>query len=211
MGREEDNFAGRVTKARRGGQPLIPRIARVVCALLFILNFACALSAQNAILPAPPPYRYIPKEERARLDEAKNLKARVNLSIELSGERLDRAEALTNEQKYDEAVSELGIYQAIVEDALRSLKEGEVKGNRRRDLYRRFEIALRGQLSRLEAIRRLMPSEQAVNMHSIINAIKRVRIDAINAFYGHVVIRDVEERASGEKSAADRMTKRNEP
>ncbi|CDM65456.1 hypothetical protein [Pyrinomonas methylaliphatogenes] len=210
MGRGEDNF-GRASSAKRAPRLQILRSAKAACATLIILNLARVLFAQNVFLPAPPPYRYIPKDERARLDETKNLKSRVALSLELSGERLSRAEELTNEQKFDEAVSELGIYQAIIEDALRALKEGETKGNRRRDLYRRFEIALRGQLSRLEAIRRLMPSEQAVNMNSIINAIKRARIDAINAFYGHVVIHDIEESASQEKSAADTMTKRKEP
>lgn len=182
--------------------------------MLFCLLAAVASGAAQEIFQAPPPLVLIPKEESARLATARDAKARLRLSMELSDARLARAEQFVGMQRYDDAVKELGIYQAIIEDALHALQSSDAHGNRQRDLYRRFEIALRAQLSRLEAIRRVMPAEQSANMRAVVRATRRVRAAALNSFYGHIVIRepdDDEEPGDGAEAASEQPGKRDEP
>ncbi|WP_352430637.1 hypothetical protein [Pyrinomonas sp.] len=187
---------------------------RLLAALFCLLLAAATSGIAQEIFQAPPPLVLIPKEERERLAAARDAKARLHLSLELSEARLMRAEKLVGAQMYDDAVKELGIYRAIIEDELRALKASNAGVNRQRDLYRRFEIGLRAQLSRLEAIRRVMPSEQSANMRALVRATRRVRAEALNSFYGYVVIRESDdegEEDDGAEAASEQMRKRDEP
>lgn len=159
---------------------------------LFVLLISIEAHAQVTVgtpLPAPPPLRLVPRDERAQLDAARDVKARMRLSVELAETRLTRAEEMTSSQQFEAASRELGIYQGILDDALRFLKE-QKEQKKLREAYKRFEITLRAHGSRLETMRRTTPAEYAFNIKAITDYTKSLRGEALNGFYGDTVIRD---------------------
>lgn len=148
------------------------------------------------IAPGPaPPLKYVPAEERARLSQEQDLKDRTRLSIELAEARLARAEQQVASSRFDAASGELGIYQALVEDAMQHLrKEGVPVGgkvpNKIRDIYKRIELVLRAHGPRLETLRRSSPSEEAVNVRAVFEYTRLARAEALNSFYGETVLRE---------------------
>jgi hypothetical protein len=169
---------------------------KLAAGLFSLLALAVLLSteaqAQNPLgtpLPAPPPLRLVPRDERMQLDSARDLKGRMRLSVELAEARLSRAEQLTTAQQFESASRELGIYQGILEDALRFLKNQQEQ-KKLRDVYKRFEISLRSHAARLETMRRTTPSEYAFNIKTVTEGTKNLRGEALNGFYGDTVIKD---------------------
>jgi hypothetical protein len=163
-------------------------------AVLAVTILMCAEARAQVVvgtpLPAPPPLRLVPRDMRSQLDAAHDVKARVRLSVELAESRLASAERMTASQQYEFASRELGIYQGLLDDALRFLKE-QKEQKKLREVYKRFEISLRSHAARLETMRRTTPSEYAVNIKSLTDYTKSVRGEALNGFYGDTVIRDL--------------------
>lgn len=173
----------------------------VIGLALLLATEAQAQAPAGTPLPAPPPLRLVPREERSQLEAARDTKARTRLSVELAEARLVRAEQMTSAQQFESAARELGIYQGILDDALRYLK-GQKEQKKLRDTYKRFEITLRSHAMRLETLRRSTPSEYAVNIKSITDYTKDVRAEALNGFYGDAVLSNTpgeEEKAPGER------------
>ena len=139
--------------------------------------------------PPPPPMKFVSRGERMALSAARDAKSRTRAAIELAEVRLTRAEQLTAEQQFEEASSELGIYQGLVEDAMSYLENAGLK--KQRDLYKRLELALRSHGARLESIRRVTPLGYAVHVKAICECARSARTQALNAFYGDTVIREV--------------------
>ena len=130
--------------------------------LLFVALYTPGLGAQESrpqVHTAPPPLKIITRGERAQLTEAKDEKARVKLTIELAEIHLRNVEIQTAQQQYDAAGAELGMYWALFEDVLSLMRKAERDNNRKRDLYKRLELALRAHGPRLNAVRRTTPSE----------------------------------------------------
>ena len=152
----------------------------------------------------PPPMKFIPSAAREQLSEARDPKARTRLSLEMAEERLSKAAELTNSKSYEAASSELGIYEALVEDALHYLQTTGKTNNKTRDLYKRIEQTLREQGPRLEAIRRLSPSGYASHVKAAYAFIRHLRTEALDAFYGNTVLRD-ESPGDKEKTSHDKM------
>jgi hypothetical protein len=183
---------------------LSKKLETTACVFMFAalaVLMSAEARAQVAIgtpLPAPPPLRLVPRSERSQLDAARDVKARMRLSIDMAEARLARAEQMTSSQQYESASRELGIYQGILDDALHFLKD-QKEQKKLRDTYRRFEITLRSHAIRLESMRRTTPSEYAFNIKTITDYTKTVRGEALNGFYGDTVIRDLPED-EGEKA-----------
>ncbi|HEV7842827.1 MAG TPA: hypothetical protein VGO69_03980 [Pyrinomonadaceae bacterium] len=174
----------------------LSKILETVAGLFVVIALAMLMSVEargqvtvGLPLPAPPPLRLVPRDERLQLDAARDTKARMRLSVELAEARLARAEQMTSAQQYESASRELGIYQGILDDALRFLKD-QKEQKKLRDTYKRFEIALRAHGMRLETMRRTTPSEYAFNIKTITEYTKNLRGEALNGFYGDNVIRD---------------------
>lgn len=194
--------------------PISFRLRIALSCPLLLLTFALLLAAsevraqdmRTAFVPAPPPMKFVPRSERTQLQNVSDAKAHTRAAIELAEARLLRAEQLTSSQQFDEASAELGIYQGLIEDALRFLHEAtNGKGNKMRDTYKRLELAIRAHCTRLEAIRRVTPSEYAINVKAICEYARVARDAAINSFYGDDVIKDSAEgeKVSSEVSAKD--------
>ena len=176
-----------------------------LCLASVLALFACMVAevraqpSQDERPPdaAPPPLKYIPSEDGARLNAIGNdLKDRTRLSIELAETRLHRAAGRTSAGDYIAAGSELGIYQALVADAIRFLqqkgrrKDNGAIDNKTRDLFKRLELTLRNHAPRIETIRRITPSDEAYNVKEAYEFVRAARAEALNSFYDDTVIRD---------------------
>ncbi|HEX8772979.1 MAG TPA: hypothetical protein VF735_05190 [Pyrinomonadaceae bacterium] len=174
-----------------------------VCALM---GFIICLTAPDApaqdrgqqFMPAPPPLVSVSRNERAQLDAMRDTKARMRATLEMADARLTSAEALANGQQYDAACEQLGSYQGLIENLLVFLNEREPNKNKIRDVYKRLEISLRAQGSRIEAIRRLTPSEHAINVKTILDFAFHARTQALNSFFGNALASDAKPVSEGQ-------------
>jgi hypothetical protein len=135
----------------------------------------------------------IVKEERAALDAAVNdPKKRLKMTIEFADVHLTNAEQHTTRENYEAASTEVGMYQALIENALQFLSTFKRDSNKTRDLYKRLELALRADGPRLTAMRRTTPLEFAVWIKKVEDFARDGRTEALNSFYGHTVVRERE-------------------
>jgi hypothetical protein len=164
--------------------------------LLAVMGILCLVaSGQDARvpdqLPAAPPMRAIPDSERSQLNEKRDSKDRVKRTLEFANAHLLRAEASAGEQQYDLSLRELGIYSALLEDGFKFLEKlNNGDRGKSRSLYKHIELALRAHGPRLTVMRRSTPLEYATRMKEVEDFAREGRTDALNAFYGHTVVRD---------------------
>ncbi len=146
--------------------------------------------AQDPVIqtPAPPPMKFVPREDRDQLTAARDAKERTRTSIALADNHLLRAEGFTNSRKHDSALIELGNYMGLVQDAMDYLSHMKRDSNRTRDLYKRLELSLRAQGLRLAAIRRLTPAEHASQIKAAEEFARESRSEALKSFYGQTVV-----------------------
>jgi hypothetical protein len=163
--------------------------------MLILVSGATTLiaSAQEPQIPetlAPPPLVRVPASERAQLRDIRDIKGHTKLSIQLAENHLVKAEQLTVTSDFSGACAELGLYRAIIQEALAFLADLREDSNRSRDNFKRLELALRGHNPRIETIRRTTPHEYAVNIKTLTEFNKDAREQALNAFYGDTVLRE---------------------
>ena len=185
---------------------LDPQRAFLFAATVLTLAFVCVppVAAQNpepqpTPLTAPPPLKLISREERQQLDQTKDLKQRLRLTMELASGHLTRAEQLTTQTSYDAASAEVGMYHALIENVLEVLSSLKRDSDKARDLYKKLEMALRVDGPRLTAMRRITPLEFAVWIKKVEDFARAARTEALNSFYGHTVVREPPKSAA-EKS-----------
>ena len=177
-----------------------PAAANAARAFFFAALLACAC-AEAAAQPAsaaqrpapqevaPPPMRYLPEETRSRLAaESGDLKKRTKLSIELAEARLASAAAHVEADRFDAATLELGVYEAIVKDAVVFLKSSGRASNKVRDLIKRLELSLRSHVPRLETLRRSLPSQHAVHAQATLDFVRDARSEALDSFFDNSVV-----------------------
>jgi hypothetical protein len=162
----------------------------LLSAFMFAASLSSQARAQELVVPpqaAPPPMIYIPQEARTQLLSARDEKARTRLSLELAEARLARAEQQTELKQFNAAGADLGVYQALMEDAIQHLyRTGD--GSRSRDLFKRIEQSLRKHAARVEFMRRTTPGEFAGNLLALGKLIRELRTEAVEAFYSDTVM-----------------------
>lgn len=159
------------------------------CGVVFGLSVAAR--AQDQIVPpqpAPPPIKYIPEAVRARLESARDPKSRLRASLDEADARLQHAEQLTGLQHFDAATAELGVYQALMEDALHSLQELGKTDGRTRDLFKRLEQSLHQHGARIEAMRRISPTDYTANFRAVIKYTQNARDEALKSFFTDMIL-----------------------
>src|SRR6185503_16501544 len=168
-----------------------------LCCLLVIAGSVCAVRAQEPLpqpsptpLTAPPPIKVITKDERMQIDQAQDSKARIRTTMDLAASRLTRAEQLAKQGSYDDALAEVGSYEALIQDSLDFLNGLKRDSNKTRDLCKRVELALRAHGPRLTTMRRETPLEFAVWIKKSEEFSRAARTEVLNTFYGHTVVRD---------------------
>ena len=177
------------------------RIALSALLLLMTLALApsvCAQDPQPTPLPAPPPFKMIVKDERDQIERTKDSSDRLKLILNFASAHLTVAEQHTTAENFEAASSEIGMYHALMENALAFLSAFKRDSNKTRDLYKRLELALRAHGPRLTAMRRTTPLEFAVWIKKVEDFARAGRTEALNSFYGHTVVRDPQK--SGDKN-----------
>jgi hypothetical protein len=147
-------------------------------------------AAQQQRDEAPPPMRYVPDELRRRIEAERDPKERARLCMEIADERLTRAAQFAEEDRFEAATGEVGIYEAVVADTIRFLHTTGRVNNKLRDIFKRVEITLRSHVTRLESIRRELPERHAVYLKEAIEFVRDNRDQALGAFYDDTVIRE---------------------
>lgn len=125
-----------------------------------------------------------------QIDEERDSKSRVHVTLDLAEGHLANAELQTTHLNYDEAAAEAGKYSALIEDLFVFLRRLKQDSNKTRDLYKRVELALRAHGPRLGIMRRTTPSAYAVGIKETEDFARRGRTEALNSFYGQTVVRD---------------------
>jgi hypothetical protein len=177
--------------------------ARVVRALLLVFIFAPVVMGQDPQITqvnAPPPFKAIPKQERTEIEQTTDSGKRLRLTIQFADSRLTLAEKYTSQQNYEAASVEVGIYHALLQNALNYMSGMKRDSNRTRDLYKRLELILRQQGPRLTTIRRITPIEFAVWIKEAEDFAREGRTEALNSFYGHTVVREPKDPVSKSKT-----------
>jgi hypothetical protein len=189
---------------------------------LMLLVLACAQAVysqepqstpqpQPTPLTAPPPFKMIVKEERAAIEQANDSSRRLKLTLEYATAHLGVAEQHTAQGNFEAASSEVGMYHALIENALAFLSTFKRDSNRTRDLYKRLELSLRAHGPRLTAMRRITPLEFAVWIKQVEDFARDGRTEALNSFYGHTVVREQKSDKSNEKPKETPTPKSNQP
>jgi hypothetical protein len=155
--------------------------------------------ASSAEDVTPPPIKRVPESDRAQLAQSKDRKARLKLTIEKAEQRLTSAATFTASERFEDAADELGVYQALVEDIIKFLQQ-DGKG-KSRDQFKRLEMTLRAHMPRIETIRRLTPSEDAVHVKACIEFVREARTHALESFYSDTVLRERPATKGGDGSA----------
>ena len=179
----------------------------ILPAPLLLLVLACVqvvhgqdAQPQPTPLTAPPPFKMIVKEERTALEQSVNDPTkRLKLTIQFAGAHLTAAEQHTARENYEAASVEVGMYHALIENALQFLSTFKRDSNKTRDLYKRLELSLRADGPRLTAMRRITPLEFAVWIKHVEDFARDGRTEALNSFYGHTVVREQKSDKSNEK------------
>jgi hypothetical protein len=180
-----------------GRRPTPPSHAILFFAALALVALASAEAAaqgdsqaQRSDEPAAaPPMRYVPDDVRRQLDaEARDVKARTKLGLQLAEDRLARATTALDADRFEEATNELGVYEAIVADMIHFVQASGRTGNKLRDTFKRIELALRAHVPRIETLRRGMPAAHAVYAKETIEFVRTQRDQALSSFYDDTVI-----------------------
>ena len=163
--------------------------------LLTLLALACGEAraqeaAQQPRDEGPPPLRYLPPDVRGRLEAESDPKERAKLAMLICEERLTLAAQHAGQDRFVAATGEIGVYEAVVEDTIRFLHTPGRANNKLRDIYKRVEITLRAHVTRLETIRRGLPSQHGVYLKDAIEFVRDHRDKALGAFYSDAVIRE---------------------
>ena len=183
--------AGRTAAARANS-----RRASATLVLTFTLLACAGAQAQDGAAQqredGPPPLRYMPPDVRQRLEGERDAKSRARLSMEIAEERLVRAAQFADQDKFEAATGEIGIYEAVIEDTVRTLHASNPgkAGNKLRDIFKRVEITLRSHVTRLESIRRVLPERHAVYLRDAIDFVRDRRDLALSAFYSDSILRE---------------------
>jgi hypothetical protein len=82
------------------------------------------------------------------------------------------------------------MYWALMEDLIDYLSTVKRDNDKTRDIYKRLEMSLRAHGPKFALMRRGTPAEYAVWIREIEDFARQGRTQALNAFYGHTVIRD---------------------
>jgi hypothetical protein len=190
--------AARSKSRKRGARSRVFALALASSVAIAVLFCPSRAGAQDLVLPpqpAPPPMRYVPDAERARLNSAREPKERVRATLDILEERLASAERDTAAGRFDPAAADLGVYEALLDDVLAYLQPLGRSGSqmkvdaKTRDLYKAIEQTLNRHTARIESVRRVTPQDYQANVRAAFNYARDKRTEALDAFFGATVIR----------------------
>ncbi len=162
----------------------------------FVYFFAVFLFVSNSFAQtddppadaAPPPMKLISKDEKKLLEAEGDIKKRVKISLELMDARILKAEKLKTEENFNESLTELAGFQALLDNTLSFLIKNDTGGDKIDRRFITFEIYLRKQIPRLEVLRRELPSRYGYHVGMIMKAVREARAKAVEPLFSDTVV-----------------------
>jgi len=187
MVRTLENSGSRMFFLRRKNPYLLPLIVFV---LIFLSGVELKAQEEDQMPDnaAPPPLKLISKEEKSSLASIGNVKDRTKMTLDFMEARLKKAEQLQTGESFADALTELGTFQALMDDALRFLNKNNTGNGKVLDNYRKFEIALRGFTPRIEAIRREVPERYEYHVRRLLRTLRDARSKAVEPMFASTVV-----------------------
>mgnify|MGYP007125701776 CR=1 FL=1 len=167
------------------------RRGSLLCLSILTIQFSLLTVASAQEVPpdaAPPPLKIIPKDEIALLDDKTDIKDRTKLSLELMNVRLKSAEKLAEANDFDGMYRELGVFHALMDDALKFLNERDNGKGKVLDNFKRLEIALRGMAPKIEVIRRELPLRYDTYVRKLMGYVRSARAKATDSLFDDTVV-----------------------
>jgi hypothetical protein len=167
----------------------------IFAAAVLVCSFATPASAQPIKDDiAPPPLKFMSKDEQTRLEAETSVKDRTSLALELMSARLKQAEALQAQDQLDEMYKQLGGFQGLMDNTLEFLDKSNPDNKKVLNNYKRFEIGLRQFRPRLELIRRDIPIRYEYYVRNLIIYLRDARAKAIEPLFSDTVVPRVKQQ-----------------
>ncbi len=163
------------------------------CLLTLCLLTSVNVNAQEDEIPAniaPPPVKVISKEEKSALAGSSDVKDRTKLAIDLMEARLKKAESLNTSESYNDLLNELGSFNALMDDALKFLNRNDDGRGKVMNTFKKFEMALRAFMPRIELIRRELPDNFEYHVRKLLRTVRDARSKAVEPFFSSSVVND---------------------
>ncbi len=171
---------------------MTPRPRRLIYILLAAGFLLCSFGDASAQpVPddtAPPPLKYVSKEELARLDSIPEVKKRTQTALDLMSLRLKQAETLMAQDQLDLMYKELGSFHGLMDNTLEFLDKSDQDSRKVLNNYKRFEIGLRQFRPRLELIRRDIPVRYEHYVRNLIMYLRDARTKAVEPLFSDSVV-----------------------
>jgi hypothetical protein len=158
------------------------------CALLFCADVAAQEDENVPQNLAPPALKIISKEEKTALAGVSDVKERTKLALDLMEARLKKAEALNTQESFGDLLTELGSFQALMNDTLRFLNRNDDGRGKVMSTFKRFEFALRAFTPRIELIRRELPESYEYHVRTLLKTVRDTRAKAVEPFFSTTVV-----------------------
>ncbi|MBA4121007.1 MAG: hypothetical protein H0X72_00900 [Acidobacteria bacterium] len=139
---------------------------------------------------APPPLKFLAKEEKSQLEAETDVKQRTKLSLELMEARLLNAETLGKQEQYREMFTELGSFHALMDNTLDFLGNSDTNKGKVLNNFKRVELSLRKYVTRLELIRRDLPIKYEFYVRRLVRYVREARTKAVEPLFGETVLPD---------------------
>jgi hypothetical protein len=158
--------------------------------LLFCVSVRAQEEAEENIPAnlAPPALKIISKEEKSALAGVGDIKNRTKLALDLMEARLKKAEELNTQESFNALLTELGSFQALMDDALKFLNRNDDGRGKVMSTFKRFEMALRAFMPRIELIRRELPENYEYHVRKLLRTVRDTRAKAVEPFYSTTVL-----------------------
>jgi hypothetical protein len=164
------------------------RCVNVIFGIAFVLLFSFAAFAQEPGDIAPPPIKMLSKSEKADLSAKSDPKQRTALALELMNKRLSSAEKFRTDENYSLMYAELGGFNALMDDTISFLLKANSREGKQLNSLKKLEIGLRSFTTRLEIVRRDLPSNFDPYLKALIKNIDDAREKAMAPFFSDTVI-----------------------
>lgn len=178
----------RSTRVNNGA--ILPHTLAFAFLLLAFCVSVTSLQAQEPAADdiAPPPLKFLSKEEKSQLEALPDVKKRTKLALELMGIRLKRAEEMHSKQEFEPMFLELGRFHALIDNTLDFLNRNNNDSGKVLNNYKRLEIGLRTFTPRLELIRRDLPLRFEFYVRNLTRYLRDARSKAVESLFSDTVV-----------------------
>jgi len=168
----------------------VVRASAIFAFLLFTFYFAslpCPAQVDEYEL-APPPLKFVAKDDKERLESQADLKSRTKLALELMDARLAEGERLNSSGNFDGLFRELGRFRGLVDYTFGFLGKNDPNNKKVLDNYKRLEISLRSFMSRVEVIHRDLPFKYEEYVRGLMKYLRVARTKALDPQFSDTVL-----------------------